>query len=249
MIYSYVKGSGEMELKTIARIYNDFPTKFGLPRQSGMADDLISRIIMKKEYRNPEAFRGIEEFEYIWLLWIFEPMGKREWSPTVRPPKLGGNRRMGVFATRSPNRPNPIGLTRVRLISVEHTTDEGVVLTVSGADLMSGTEIVDIKPYLSFADSVPDAASGEYGADSQKIYEVSIPESVAELFSGEKLKALREVLSYDPRPGYQDDAERVYGFAYGGYDIKFKVREGVVEVIGASPAENQKNLKINQKNS
>ena len=187
-------------MKPIAHIYNDFPTKFGLPRQSGMSENLISRIIMEKEYRNPDAFRGIEEFEYLWLIWLFEPMGKREWSPTVRPPKLGGNKRMGVFATRSPNRPNPIGLTRVRLISLEQTAADGPVLTVAGADLMSGTEILDIKPYLPFADSVSDAATG---------------------------------LSYDPRPGYQTDESRGYGFAYGGYDIRFRVSGQTATVTDA----------------
>ena len=189
-------------MKPIAHIYNDFPTKFGLPRQSGMSENLISRIIMEKEYRNPDAFRGIGEFEYLWLIWLFEPMGKREWSPTVRPPKLGGNKRMGVFATRSPNRPNPIGLTRVRLISLEQTAADGPVLTVSGADLMSGTEILDIKPYLPFADSVPEAATGEYGPDKQEPLNVEIPESDAATFTSKQLSALREALSYDPRPGY-----------------------------------------------
>ena len=222
-----------MELTPIARIYNDFPTKFGLPRQSGMSEHLISRIIMEKDFRNAEAFRGIEEFEYLWLLWIFEPMGKRGWSPTVRPPKLGGNRRMGVFATRSPNRPNQIGLTRVRLISVDYTADNGPVLTVSGADLMSGTEIVDIKPYLPFADSAPNAAAGEYGLDTQELLEVEIPEEVAALFSGRQREALREALTFDPRPGYQNDPGRVYGFAYGEYDISFKVSGGRALVTGA----------------
>ena len=203
-----------MNCKPIARIYNDFPTKFGLPRQSGMAEHLISKIIMEKEYQAPEAFRGIEEFEFLWLLWEFEPMGKRTWSPTVRPPKLGGNKRMGVFATRSPNRPNPIGLTRVRLLGVEQTESDGTVLTVSGADLMSGTAILDIKPYLPFADSAPKAAAGDYGPDRQT-----------------------KVLEYDPRPGYQNDPERIYGFAYGGYDIKFRIADDAVTVTEAVPLE------------
>ena len=222
-----------MSMKPIAHIYNDFPTKFGLPRQSGMSENLISRIIMEKEYRNPDAFRGIGEFEYLWLIWLFEPMGKREWSPTVRPPKLGGNKRMGVFATRSPNRPNPIGLTRVRLISLEQTAADGPVLTVSGADLMSGTEILDIKPYLPFADSVPEAATGEYGPDKQEPLNVEIPESVAALFTSKQLSALREALSYDPRPGYQTDENRDYGFAYGGYDIRFRVSGQTATVTDA----------------
>ena len=219
-------------MKPVAHIYNDFPTKFGLPRQSGMSDNLISRIIMEKEYRNPDAFRGIEEFEYLWLIWLFEPMGKREWSPTVRPPKLGGNKRMGVFATRSPNRPNPIGLTRVRLISIEQTA-EGPVLTVAGADLMSGTAILDIKPYLPFADSVPDALTGAYGPGTQEPLAVVIPPDIAALFTAPQLAALREALSCDPRPGYQSDPDRVYGFAYGGYDIRFRVAGGTATVCSA----------------
>ena len=226
-----------MNCKSIARIYNDFPTKFGLPRQSGMAEHLVSKIIMEKEYQTPEAFRGIEEFEYLWLLWEFEPMGKRTWSPTVRPPKLGGNKRMGVFATRSPNRPNPIGLTRVRLLGVEQTESDGTVLTVSGADLMSGTAILDVKPYLPFADSAPEAAAGAYGPDRQTKLAVEIPESIQALFSEKQFSALREVLEYDPRPGYQNDPERIYGFAYGGYDVKFRIADDRVIVTEAVPIE------------
>ncbi len=221
-----------MTVKPIARIFNDFPTKFGLPRQSGMAEHLLSRIVMEPEFGSIEAFRGIEDFDYLWLIWVFEPMGKREWSPTVRPPKLGGNKRKGVFATRSPNRPNPIGLTRVRLVSVEQT-EQGTVLTVGGADLMNGTEILDIKPYLPFADSVPEASAGAYQTENRQPLEVEIPPDIAELFDGNQLKALREALSWDPRPGYQSDPERVYGFAYGGYDIRFKVGECGVAVTQA----------------
>ena len=221
-----------MEITPIARIYNDFPTKFGLPRQSGMSEHLQSRIVMEPPYRNSDAFRGIEDFTYLWLLWEFEPMGKREWSPTVRPPKLGGNKRMGVFATRSPNRPNPIGMTRVKLTGIEQTS-EGPVLKVAGADLMSGTAILDIKPYLPFADSVPDAASGGYGPEGQTLYEVEIPPHVAALFGEEQLKTLREVLAYDPRPGYQNEENREYGFAYGGYDIRFIVKADTVIVTDA----------------
>lgn len=223
-----------MEYRPIAKIHNDFPTKFGLPRQSGLSEHLISRIVMEEGYRDPEAFRGIEAFEYLWLIWRFEPMGKRAWSPTVRPPKLGGNKRMGVFATRSPNRPNPIGLTRVRLLSVDHT-ENGLELTVGGADLKDGTAILDIKPYLPYADSVPDAATGEYGPAYNEPLEVVIPDPVRERFSAEQLSALREVLSLDPRPGYQNDPDRVYGFAYGAYDIRFKVEEHTLTVIEAVP--------------
>ena len=228
-------------MNPIAHIYNDFPTKFGLPRQSGMSENLISRIIMEKESRNSDAFRGIEEFEYLWLIWLFEPMGKRAWSPTVRPPKLGGNKRMGVFATRSPNRPNPIGLTRVRLISFDLTDADGPVLTVSGADLMSGTAIIDIKPYLPFADSAPNAAAGEYGPDKQEPLAVEIPNAVSNLFDENQLAALREALSYDPRPGYQTDENRCYGFAYGGYDIRFRVSRQTVTVLDAVKVNNSLN--------
>lgn len=224
-----------MEFKPIAYLHNDFPTKFGLPRQSGMAESLVSQIIMEKEYQNPEAFRGIEEFEYLWLLAVFEPVGSKSWSPTVRPPKLGGNKRMGVFATRSPNRPNPIALTKVKLISAAQTAEHGIVLTVSGADLMDGTAILDIKPYLPFADSVPNAASGNYGPDKQTLLEVQIPKEIQALFNGEQIEALKEALSYDPRPGYSDDENRVYGFGYGGYDIKFMVSQGLLTVVSADP--------------
>lgn len=225
-----------MELAPIAHIYNDFPTKFGLPRQSGMSESLESRIVMEKEYRNADAFRGIEEFEYLWLIWLFEPMGKREWSPTVRPPKLGGNKRMGVFATRSPNRPNPIGLTKVRLKALEHTS-EGPVLTVTGADLMSGTAILDIKPYLPFADCAPNAASGEYGVEYQQLCSVTVPDKIAGLFTNTQLAALKEALTYDPRPGYQNDDNREYGFAYAGYDVRFKVCGNNITVTGAVKTE------------
>lgn len=223
-----------MNIKPIARIKNDFPTKFGLPRQSGMSEHLISQIIMEPDYRIPEAFRGIGDFEYLWLIWAFEPMGKREWSPTVRPPKLGGNTRMGVFATRSPNRPNPIGLTCVKRLSAEQTA-EGPVLTVAGADLMNGTEILDIKPYLPYADSFPDAKTGPYGPQRQTKLTVEIPDRIAALFTDEQLAALYEVLSYDPRPGYQHDPDRIYGFAYGAYDVRFRVLDNTLTVTDAVP--------------
>lgn len=220
-----------MEFEPIARIYNDFPTKFGLPRQSGMSEHLLSEIVMEPAYRQPEAFRGIEAFEYLWLIWLFEPMGKRSWSPTVRPPKLGGNKRIGVFATRSPNRPNPIGLTRVKLVSAEPQGEQGIVLTVAGADLMNGTAILDIKPYLPFADSVPGARGDSYGQAAP--LEVVIPPEIGALFDETQLAALEEALAHDPRPGYQDDPQRVYGFAYAGYDVRFRVANGTVTVLSA----------------
>ena len=222
-----------MEFSPVAYIYNDFPSKFGLPRQSGMSEHLLSKVVMEKEFSNIEAFRGIEEFEYLWLIWLFEPMGKRQWSPTVRPPKLGGNKRMGVFATRSPNRPNPIGLTRVKFVSITQSASEGTVITVAGADLMSGTAILDIKPYLPYADSAPEAYTGSYGPTKQKLLEVEIPNEISSLFTEEQSVALREVLSFDPRPGYQTDEERTYGFPYAGYDIRFKVSGQTLRVIEA----------------
>ena len=224
-----------MNYQPIATIHNDFPTKFGLPRQSGLSEHLISRIVMEEPYRNPDAFRGIEAFEYLGLIWCFDEMGKREWSPTVRPPKLGGNKRMGVFATRSPNRPNPIGLTRVRLLNVEWNTPQGPVMTVGGADLMDGTVILDIKPYLPYADSVPDAAAGEYGPQYQELLDVEIPDEVAALYTSEQSEALKEALSFDPRPGYQSDSDRVYGFRYGDYDIRFRVIDKKAIVTKAVP--------------
>ena len=224
-----------MDFEPVARIYNDFPTKFGLPRQSGMSEHLLSRVVMEEPFRSREAFRGIEEFEYLWLIWVFEAMGKREWSPTVRPPKLGGNKRMGVFATRSPNRPNPIGLTRVRLVSIDESGADSPALIVAGADLMSGTAILDIKPYLPFADSVPNASNGIYG--EREPLNVELPESFNALFSEQQLCALKEVLAHDPRPGYQNDPERVYGFSYAGYDVRFRVAENTLTVTEIIPLE------------
>ena len=224
-----------MDFEPVARIYNDFPTKFGLPRQSGMSEHLLSRVVMEEAFRSREAFRGIEEFEYLWLIWVFEAMGKREWSPTVRPPKLGGNKRMGVFATRSPNRPNPIGLTRVRLVSIDESGADSPALIVAGADLMSGTAILDIKPYLPFADSVPYASNGIYG--EREPLHVELAEGFNALFSEQQLCALKEVLAHDPRPGYQNDPERVYGFSYAGYDVRFRVAENTLTVTAIIPLE------------
>lgn len=224
-----------MDFEPIAHLYNDFPTKFGLPRQSGMSEHLLSRVVMETKYRSREAFRGIEDFEYLWLIWVFDAMGKREWSPTVRPPKLGGNKRMGVFATRSPNRPNPIGLTRVKLVSVEESGADAPALIVAGADLMNGTAVLDIKPYLPFADSVPDASNGIYGEHEPLM--VSLPDKYNALFSEQQLQTLREALAHDPRPGYQNDPERIYGFSYAGYDVRFRVAENTLTVTEMIPLE------------
>ena len=214
----------------IARIHTDFPTKFGIPRQSGLVRELEGRIVFEPEYRNPDALRGIEEFSHLWLLWEFSEAVRDTWSPTVRPPRLGGNRRMGVFATRSPFRPNPVGLSSVRLESVELHTDQGPVLYVSGADLMDGTPIFDIKPYLAFADSHPEASGGFTDQTRGYGLQVEITEELLSRMEPGKRDALIAVLAHDPRPSYQDDPERVYGMEFAGHEIKFTVRNGVLTV-------------------
>lgn len=223
-----------MEMKVIARIRTDFPTKFGIPRQSGLVPELVGRIVFEPEYRDPEALRGITGYSHLWLIWEFSEMVREgKWSPTVRPPRLGGNTRVGVFATRSPNRPNPVGLSSVRILSVDKTEKEGTVLIVSGADLMDGTPILDIKPYLPISDCHTDAKGGF--SDENKAYSlsVSIPDAIASALPADKLTALRALLSEDPRPSYQNDPEREYGFPYAGYEIRFRVSDGVLTVISA----------------
>ncbi len=217
-------------MKTIARIRTDFPTKFGIPRQSGIVNTLKAVIVFEPEYRNPDAFCGLEEFSYIWLIWGFSKNFRDTWSPTVRPPRLGGNKRRGVFATRSPFRPNPIGLSLVKLDSIELHPDLGPVLHVLGADLMDNTPIYDIKPYLPFTESHPEAVGGF--ADPLKDYalEVEFPEQWLRLIPKELREALRGVLAQDPRPSYQNDPERIYGLEFGGFDIRFTVRGTVLRV-------------------
>lgn len=223
-------------MRTIAVIHNDLPTKFGLPRQSSLAPSLLSRIVFEPEFRNPDALRGIEGFSHLWLIWDFSESHCQEWSPTVRPPRLGGNRRLGVFATRSPFRPNPIGLSCVRLESVDFNAADGPVIVVSGADLMDGTPILDIKPYLPGVDAHPEAADGFVGENRQTLLEVNIPQetltNLEKHLSDKQLQGLREVLAQDPRPAFHDDTERIYGLAYAHLDIKFKVAEGTVTVTG-----------------
>lgn len=218
-----------MEIKIIARIYTDFKEKFGIPRQSGICES-VGRIVFEKEYRRPEALRGIEGYSHLWLIWQFSEAVREEWSPTVRPPRLGGNKRMGVFATRSPFRPNPIGLSSVRLIGIEETESEGTVLIVSGADILDGTPIYDIKPYLKFTDSHEDATSGF--ADGVKDYEIEVdfPETLLERVDEGDRAALITVLKNDPRPAYKDEGEREYGMRYGRYEVFFKVTHGVLKV-------------------
>ena len=217
-----------MELKTIARIINDFPTKFGLPRQSGLSD-FKSEIIFEKEYSVDEAFRGIDEFSHLIIIWGFSEAERENWSPTVRPPRLGGNMRVGVFATRSPYRPNSIGLTVVKLISISKR-DGRTVLTVSGADMMSGTPVYDIKPYLTFADSVPDAVSGFADGVREHSLDVVIDTDYSDVIDEDRLQALVEVLSQDPRPSYQNDPTRIYGFEYAGCEVKFSVKDKTLYV-------------------
>lgn len=220
----------ERGMKTIARIRSDFPEKFGIPRQSGLVASLEARIVFEPEYRNPAALNGLEGYSHIWLLWEFSQAVRDGWSPTVHPPRLGGNKHMGVFATRSPFRPNPIGLSSVRLL--ERGTDPklGPFLRVAGADLLDGTPIYDIKPYLPYTDSHPQASAGFAGACSGYGLEVEFPAELLQRVPGEKREALIGILSQDPRPSYQDDPERVYGAAFGKQNIRFRVRDRVLTV-------------------
>lgn len=223
--------ANQYALKTIARIHNDFPTKFGLPRQSGLIDTLRSEIIFEPAYRTPDALRGLEGYSHLWLIWGFSEFARENWSPTVRPPRLGGNTRMGVFATRSPNRPNPIGLSCVKLLEIAASTSNGLTLLVSGADLMDGTPIFDIKPYLPYADSHPDAVGGFTDAQRFAPLEVVFPPQWLALIPSERRETLMAVLADDPRPAYQDDPARVYGFFYAGYDVRFTVADRLLTVV------------------
>ena len=222
--------------KPIAYIHSDFPDKFGIPRQSGLAGHLTATIYFEPEYASPEAVRGLNDYSHIWLIWGFSKNKHAGWSPTVRPPRLGGNVRKGVFATRSPFRPNPIGLSSVRLHSVEFTKEYGPVLHISGADLMNGTPIFDIKPYLPYVDSHPEASNGF--ADNVKNFTLPVecPETLLINFPEEKREALIEVLSQDPRPSYQDDPQRIYGMRFSDYEIKFRVSENILTVVSVEPS-------------
>lgn len=219
-----------MELKIIARIYTDFKEKFGIPRQSGITPDCIGKIVFEKEYRNPSALRGIEGYSHLWLLWHFSEAERSEWSPTVRPPRLGGNKKMGVFATRSPFRPNPIALSSVKLCEVMHTTDEGDVLIVAGADILDGTPIFDIKPYLKYTDSHEDAVGGF--ADEVIDYKLSvkISDELLERIPQQKRESVITVLENDPRPGYKADGEKEYGMKFSDFEVFFTVSDGELTV-------------------
>ena len=217
-------------LHPIAHIQSDFTDKFGIPRQSGLVDALRARIVFEPEYRDPSAFRGLEQFSHIWLVWQFTRAVRDKWSPTVRPPRLGGNTRVGVFATRSPFRPNPIGLSCVRLEAVTHDPHLGPVLLVRGADLLDGTPIYDIKPYIPYVDSHPDAAQG-YTAQTQTYHlEVECPAELQARLAPEQWEGLLGVLENDPRPSYQNDPDRVYGMKFAGYEVHFTVADGVLTV-------------------
>ena len=223
-----------ISMKIIARMKSDFPSKFGIPRQSGIVEELHSTIIFEPEFRNPDALRGIEEFSHIWLIWQFSEAVRQEWSPTVRPPRLGGNVRMGVFATRSPFRPNNLGLSSVKLLGVEHTKEYGTVLHVAGADLMDGTPIFDIKPYIPYGDSHPEATGGFTDQAKDFILEVIFPQHLLVKIPQDKQAAAIGVLSHDPRPSYQKQADRVYGLNFAGFDIRFQVSEDTLTVLEVS---------------
>jgi len=222
-------------MKVIARIHTDFPTKFGIPRQSGLVNTLKSRIVFEPEYRNPDALRGLEGFSHIWLIWEFSDAVCEGWSSTVRPPRLGGNTRMGVFATRSPFRPNAIGLSSVKLDSIELSSDFGLVLYVSGADLMDNTPIYDIKPYISYSDSHPEAVGGFSDPLRDYALDVDFPKQWLCLIPEDLREALLGVLEQDPRPSYQNDPHRIYGFEFAGFDIKFTVQGSVLSVCMVKP--------------
>ena len=214
----------------IAKMRSDFPTKFGIPRQSSLVEGLESTIVFEPEFRNPEALRGIEGFSHLWIIWQFSEAVRQDWSPTVRPPRLGGNTRMGVFATRSPFRPNNLGLSCVQLLRVEHTRHEGTVLHVSGADLMDGTPIFDIKPYIPYSDSFPEASGGFTDTAEDFILTVDFPESLLNLLPENKRQAAIGVLSHDPRPSYQRKPDRIYGLSFSGFDIRFTVNDKTLYV-------------------
>ena len=217
-------------MRAIARVHSDFPSKFGVPRQSGLVEDLTSTLVFEPEFRSEDALRGLEGFSHLWLVWVFHQAARREWSPTVRPPRLGGNARMGVFATRSPFRPNPIALSAVRLDGVERTEAWGTVLRLRGADLVDGTPVLDVKPYLPYADCVPDALGGFAAAPAAPALAVDIPPDLLERVPPERRRALRGVLAQDPRPRYQEDPDRVYGFGFAGLEVRFSVADGVLTV-------------------
>lgn len=225
----------DVTIQPIARMRSDFSTKFGIPRQSGLVEQLRSTIVFEPEFRNPDALRGIEEFSHLWIIWQFSEAVRQGWSPTVRPPRLGGNTRMGVFATRSPFRPNNLGLSSVRLLGVEQTKDFGMVLHVGGADLMDGTPIFDIKPYIPYGDCHMDATGGFTDRAGEFLLDVDFPRELLEKLPPDKREAAKAVLSHDPRPSYQRNEDRIYGMTFAGQDIRFTVREDTLTVTEVTP--------------
>ena len=219
-----------INIQVIARMHSDFPTKFGIPRQSGLVKELESTIVFEPEFRNPDALRGIEGYSHLWIIWQFSQAVRQEWSPTVRPPRLGGNTRIGVFATRSPFRPNNLGLSCVKLLGVEYTENNGAVLHVAGADLMDGTPIFDIKPYIPYSDCFPDASGGFTDTAKDFILNVDFPEQLITKLPESKRLAAIGVLSHDPRPSYQRKPDRIYGLNFAGFDIRFTVQEKTLTV-------------------
>ena len=219
-----------VSMEIIARMHSDFSTKFGIPRQSGLVEQLRSTIVFEPKFRNDDALRGIEDFSHLWIIWQFSEAVRSDWSPTVRPPRLGGNTRMGVFATRSPFRPNHMGLSSVKHLGVEHTVQYGTVLHVGGADLMDGTPIFDIKPYIPYSDCHTDATGGFTDSAGDFLLNVDFPPELLNKLPEEKQEAAIAVLSHDPRPSYQRKPDRVYGLTFAGFDIRFKVAEDVLTV-------------------
>ena len=223
----------EFVIKPIAHIESDFSEKFGIPRQAGIVEELEAKIVFEPEYRVRDALRGLEDFSHVWLIWQFSEAVRQDWSPTVRPPRLGGNARMGVFATRSPFRPNNLGLSCVKILGIEDTKDKGTVLRVAGADLMDGTPIFDVKPYIPYADSKPEALGG-FAPDSGATLQVEMSEEALGKFPAEKREALRAVLANDPRPRYQKDPDRVYSMDFAGFDVKFSVKEETLYLLSSN---------------
>ena len=217
-------------IRPIAKMRSDFPSKFGIPRQSGLVQELQSTIVFEPEFRNPDTLRGLEGYSHLWLIWQFSEAVRTDWSPTVRPPRLGGNTRMGVFATRSPFRPNNLGLSCVRLIGIEQTPNQGTVVHVAGADLMDGTPIFDIKPYVPYSDCHPDASGGFTDTAGEFLLQVDFPPALLAKLPENKREATIGVLSHDPRPSYQRDPDRIYGLPFAGYDIRFTVQGDVLRV-------------------